>query len=311
MRVDVHQHLWTPLFLDALRRRRDPPRLDGWTLHLDGQPQYAVGAADHDVAARAEFAATDGLDLVLVSLSSPLGIEWLPAAEAAPLLAAYHDGALALPAPFRPWAAACLSEIDAAQVEKELDRGCVGLQLPATALADPAGYARCAPLLDLLERRARPLFVHPGAAPPAPAGAPAWWAALVPYVQQMHAAWYAFRGYGRSRNPALCVCFAMLAGLAPLHGERLAARGGGKGAVDRDAFLDTSSYGPRTVDAAVRALGIDVLVHGSDRPYANPANPADLALGDAAAHALRVANPVRLLDTIDLPGPPDPKGDRQ
>src|SRR6266540_1703820 len=101
MGVDVHQHLWTPRFLDELRRRSRSPRLDGWTLRLDGQPDYPVEAADHDVARRAELAAADGLDLVLVSLSSPLGIEWLPADEAAPLLAAYHDGALALPAPFR------------------------------------------------------------------------------------------------------------------------------------------------------------------------------------------------------------------
>ena len=40
-------------------------------------------------------------------------------------------------------------------------------------------------------------------------------------------------------------------------------------------------------------LGIDVIVHGSDRPYAPP--PAAM-LGEAAAHALLTTNPIRLLD---------------
>jgi len=115
----------------------------------------------------------------------------------------------------------------------------------------------------------------------------------VPYVQQMHAAWFAFRAFGRPRHPRLRVCFALLAGLAPVHGERLAARGGGRGEVDPDAFVETSSYGPRAVDAVVRALGVDVVVHGSDRPYARP---TDLMQGDAAHHAFRVTNPYRLLD---------------
>ena len=226
-----------------------------------------------------------------MSLSCPLGVEWLPPEEARPLLDAYHRGAGALPAPFGAWAAACLTEIDPAGPAAELDRGCVGLQLPATALADRAGYDRCAPLLDLLAARGRPLFVHPGTAPPA-GRAPSWWPALVPYVHQMHQAWFAFQAFGRRRHPGLRVCFAMLAGLAPLHGERLTARGGGPGAVDPAIFLDTSSYGPRAIDATVRALGIDGIVLGTDRPYAGP---VDMRLGDAAEHAIAVSNPARLL----------------
>ena len=39
--------------------------------------------------------------------------------------------------------------------------------------------------------------------------------------------------------------------------------------VDPNAFVDTSSYGRQGVDALSRALGIDVLVLGTDRPYAD------------------------------------------
>jgi hypothetical protein len=290
----VHQHIWSEPFLEALRRRRRPPRMEGWTLRLAGEPDYRVNPRDHDVDARARQARADGLESVLVSPSSPLGVEWLPPGEAIPLLDAYHRGARALPRPFRAWASACLTEIDADRLATELDGGCVGLQLPATALLDNGGYRRCAPLLSLLEARELPLFIHPGSLPPAPRTLelPAWWPALVSYVQQMHAAWYAFAAFGRARHPRLRVCFGMLAVLAPLHAERAQARGGGRRAVDFDAFLDTSSYGPDAVDATVREVGIDVLVNGSDRPYAAPGRDWP---GEAAAHAIRVSNPGRLL----------------
>jgi hypothetical protein len=288
--VDVHQHLWPRELIEALRTRRTPPRLRGWTLELAGEPDYLVEPVDHDVDARAEDAARDGLDLALVSLSSPLGIETLHPDEAGELLTAYHDGVLALPAPFGGWAAACLTAIDPAALSRRLEQGFAGLQLPATAVIDAPGYDRVAPLLEVLEAAGKPLLVHPG--PAMAASAPAWWPAIVSYVQQMHAAWFAFRAYGRPRHPGLRVCFAILAGLAPLHGERFAARAGGRSPVDPGAFVEISSYGTRAVDATIRVLGIDALVNGSDRPYANPVR---LDLGVAATHAVRAANAGRLL----------------
>ncbi|MER7357068.1 MULTISPECIES: amidohydrolase family protein [Nonomuraea] len=278
MSIDVHQHLWTPSFVEALRARSRPPYLDGWTLILDGEPPYEVDPADHDARD------TTDLELALVSLSSPLGIEFLPPEEAWPLIDAYHEGALKLPEPFGAWAATCHSDVDPARLAADLDRGFAGLQIPATAEPDDR-------LLDVLTERDLPLFVHPGPAAATP-GVPGWWPALVPYVQQMHAAWHHFHAVVRPRHPRLRVCFALLAGLAPLHTERLIARGGGRGQVDPLCYVETSSYGPRAIDAIVRELGIDVVVNGSDAPYATAPDPG---MGAAAAHAIRVANPRRLL----------------
>ena len=238
------------------------------------------------------MARDDGLDLALVSLSSPLGIESLPADEAGELLNAYHEGALALPEPFGGWAAACVTEVDPGALSRELERGFVGFQLPATSLLDSAGYDNAGPLLEVLEEAGLPLLVHPGPVATPADDQPPWWPAIVTYVQQMHAAWFAFRVHGRERHPRLRVCFAMLAGLAPLHGERVAARAGDRSVVDQDVFLDVSSYGTRAVDATIRVLGIDALVNGSDRPYADPVS---LDLGPAALHAMRSANAMRLL----------------
>lgn len=293
--VDVHQHLWPPALVEALRARDRPPRLEGWRLHLTGEPAQDIDPAGHDPDARAAIAADDGLGLVLVSLSAPLGIESLPAAEAEPLLRAWHDGAQALPSPFRAWASAGLDRIDTGGLERRLGEGFVGLQLPATALAGEAGYRHVAPLLDVLEEADRPLLVHPGPANASPA-VPGWWPATVSYVAQMHAAWFAFHAWGRPRHPGLKVCFTMLAGLAPVHGERAAARGAPRTALHENVFLEISSYGPRAVDAAVRVVGIDALVNGSDRPYAEP-----VAIdGAAAAHAIRHTNPSRLLNPKEV-----------
>ena len=110
----------------------------------------------------------------------------------------------------------------------------------------------------------------------------------------MSAAWHAWAEWGRRAHPQLRVVFAMLAGLAPLHAERLAARGGPSEAVhDALTFFDTSSYGPRAIDAMLRVVGVDRLLYGSDRPVIAPV--ALSALGPAAEHAIGVSNPERLV----------------
>ena len=52
-------------------------------------------------------------------------------------------------------------------------------RLPATALLDQSGYDHAAPLLSVLERQGRPLFIHPCPAH-RPPNVPPWWPALVP-----------------------------------------------------------------------------------------------------------------------------------
>lgn len=305
LRTDCHQHLWPQTLVQALRARRSPPRLDGWTLHLEGEAPYVVQPGDNDPVSRAERERAEGTGRVLLSLSSPLGIEHLPAAQCSPLLDAWHQGASALGAPFWVWAAAGVAEPDPVALSQALTGvRVVGLQLPATAIAEPSALERLGPLLEVLERADRPLLVHPGPAAPLPGGSlaghppsiPSWWPALVPYVAQLHAAWYAWHVAGRSAHPRLRVAFVALAGLAPLHHERLAARGGALGRIDPAVFYETSSYGTRAMDATVRVAGVDALVHGSDRPYAQPTDPG---FGEAFAQALFVTNPQRLLGGAD------------
>ncbi len=255
--IDVHQHLLGGPLVEALAARTGAPRLvrrrEGWTFSVAGEPDSPLGFAAVDPDRRLASLATDGVDRALVALSTALGIESLPPDQAAALIEAHHRGIEELPAAFGGWGAVPLAAPDPAAVDAALDRGCVGITLPAPALATPAALDRIGPLLDRLEARGAPLFVHPG-----PVGqrrrasdgaaAPPWWPALTDYVAQMQAAWFAFLHAGRAAHPRLRVLFAMLAGGAPLQLERYAARSGAP-APDPDplVFYDTSSYGPRMI----------------------------------------------------------------
>ena len=118
-------------------------------------------------------------------------------------------------------------------------------------------------------------------------------------MTEQSAAWFAWHARGRLAHPRLRVCFALLAGGAPLHGERLRTRGGEAATrVDTLAFVETSSYGRRMVDATVRFLGVDQLVYGSDRPVVAPEpDVLDGALADLA----RTGNAARLLGNVAVP----------
>ncbi len=305
--IDVHQHLLGEPLVEALARRTAPPMLvrrrEGWTFRVAVEPDSVLTFAATDPELRRAELGEDGIDRALVALSTALGIETLPAEESGALIEAHHQGVEALPAEFGGWGAVPLAEPDPdpGAVDVALDRGCVGISLPAASLAGPAAVERLAPLLTRLEARGAPLFVHPGpvAAADAAARLPHWWPALTDYVAQMQAAWFAFLHTGRRAHPRLRVLFAMLAGGAPLQLERYAARRGVPApGPDPLVFYDISSYGPRMIGAVAESVGAGQLVYGSDRPVVDARRPR---LDPELRRALLATNPARLFD-------PDPKG---
>lgn len=298
IKTDVHQHLWTEPLMEALAERDELPfvREDNGlrVLFIAGERPYVIDTSSETVARRAALLSLDGLDRALLCLSSPLGIESLPRAQARPLIDAYLDGALALGEPFGVWGPIALDRPDANDVDDMLERGCVGLSLPAGALAGVNSIASLRPVLERLQARDAPLLVHPGpgvATEPPRGGSlhePLWWPALTRYVAQVQAAWLAFVSAGRSEHPGLRVIFSMLAGLAPLHAERLRARGGPDPCLaDPLLFYETSSHGPTAVSALLSAIGPGQLLFGSDRPVVEPAalDMPDALDGDAIVEA--------------------------
>jgi 6-methylsalicylate decarboxylase len=283
-RTDVHQHLWPARLLEPLAARTELPfarREDGaWRLYVDGEPASPICAQEPG-----ERAASLAVDRALLSLSTALQVERLAPEEARPLVDAWRGIARELPAPLRAWASINLDGAIPADIDALLDEGFVGLCLPAGALAHPDRIAAVGPLLERLEARGAPLFVHPG--PAGDGDGPPWWPALTAYVASLQAAWWAWATAGVSAHPRLRVVFAALAGLAPLHGERAAARGGPAVPRSPHLFYDTSSYGPDAISAVSTVVGASQVVYGSDIPVLPGAAAAD------DAH-LR-ANPARLL----------------
>lgn len=279
MHLDLHQHLWTESLLDALATRDVVPfvrRTDGLTvLHSAGETPYVIDTEFETPDRRAALVREDGLDRAVVALSSPIGVEALPRREAAVLIGAYLAGVAELPEEFLAWGPVALDRLDPDDVDRLVDRGCVGISLPAPALAGVDALRAAGPVLRRAAEAGVPVFVHPGS--PGMRGGhvslnePLWWTALTDYVAQMQAAWLAFATVGRGEHPDLVVLFAMLAGGAPLLSERLAARGGPPIDVrDPLSFYDTSSYGPLAVEAMADRVGVSQLVYGSDRPVAEP-----------------------------------------
>jgi len=284
--TDVHQHLWPEPFLSALSARSRPPLLRGRELVLEGEPAWELAVESHELERRLATMERVGLDYAVVSLQTTLGFDRLPAEEADELAVVWEQGILEL-------AQASGGRI-LPLAAREPAPGFVGLCVAGVDVLDLDGLA---PRLDALQAFGGFLFVHPGGAV-APAGAPPWWTAIVDYTAQMHAAYVRWLVDGAERWPELDVVFGILAGGAPIHLERMAARG-----VDErrsmlpHLWFDTATYGPRALDLAMSTYGVGRLLFGSDVPVvdADRAIESIRSFGDAVANAVISVNPDRLL----------------
>ena len=285
--VDFHQHLWPEPFVELLARRERPPRLRGSVLEVAGEGESEIDLGAHDLDVRLALLDRWELDVAVVSLQPTLGIGVLHADEAFELIAAYEQGILEL-------VAASKGRFVALSAGSDLT-GFAGACIGAPELAD---LDLLSPRLDELVRHDAVLFVHPGPAADVPAGAPAWWAAVVDYTAQMQAGYAAWLAGGTSRWPSLDVVFAMLAGGAPFQLERLRSRGvSGRDVLHDTIFFEISSYGNRALELCLATFGVSQLVFGTDVPVLDPEPALDAVrgFGDAVADALCNQNPARLL----------------
>jgi predicted TIM-barrel fold metal-dependent hydrolase len=279
--VDVHQHAWTAPLLEALARRDVLPfvRRTGSTatVYCAGEQPYAIDLRAQTTARRTSLVWEDGLDLALIAPSSPVAIEALPRDDARELIEAHLAGVAELGERFAAWGPVALDRPLQGDVDDLLACGCVGISIPAGAMATPDALTAVEPLIARAEALAAPVFVHPGPGRAergqrsASLTEPLWWAAMTDYVAQMQAAWLTFVTFGRRLYPELRILFAMLAGGAPLLSERLAARGGPPIELrDPLTFYETSSYGEGALHGMIELVGLDQLLYGSDRPVVDP-----------------------------------------
>ncbi|MFN8223427.1 MAG: amidohydrolase family protein [Gaiellales bacterium] len=290
LRYDLHQHLWPPELIHALRRRNAPPLLSGSEL-VTPEGAFRFDPRQHEPERRLAVLARDELDVAVVSLQPSLGIETLPTAERDELESAWLEGIGGLVAgssgrfvALAPW---------------RVVSGFAGTSVGASALLSEHG----ADVLAEVDAVAGLLFVHPEAGGPLPPGRPDWWQWTAGYAGQMQEAYLAWLGGLRAHYPRIRVVFAMLAGGGPLQHERLVHRGVHvREAADQDTLFDTSSYGRRAIELCIETFGIERLVYGSDVPVIDPAPTlrAVRALGASVARFLQSDNPARLVsETID------------
>ena len=297
VRLDVHQHLWTDALVDALESRACLPfvRRNGErrvSIYVAGEAPSLLDLAGEAAVHRRALLDRDGVDGALIAISSPLGIEALPREEASELIEAHLTGVEALGEPFGSWGPVPLDRLCAADVDAVLERGCVGISLPAGAFASPHALQQLDDALARTEALDAPLFIHPGPgiaqrSAECSLNDPLWWPALTDYVAQMQAAWLAFTTLVRRDHPKLRVVFAMLAGGAPLLSERLEARGGPPiDLEDPRTYYEISSYGSVAIGAMARRVGSGQLLYGSDRPVVEPLTAAAPFLDTNAAWLL-------------------------
>ncbi|HXF99028.1 MAG TPA: amidohydrolase family protein [Gaiellaceae bacterium] len=284
--IDLHQHLWPEPLLALLRARREPPRLHGSRLEVPGEAAREIDLEAHRPEQRVALLDRLGIERAAVSLPPTLGLDELPAGEAAELAAAFEQGAV------------------------EVAAATGGRLVPLAAGDDPAGFpgacvsarrlvdlAAAAPLLDALARAGGFLLVHPGPAP-APPGRPSWWTPVVGYTAQLQEAYAAWLAEGAERWPGLRVVFAHLAGGGPFQLERLLAFGvGSRELALEHVYLETSSYGRRALELCLATFGVERLVFGTDVPTLDGERALHAVrwFGEAVEEALCVANPRGLL----------------
>jgi len=260
-------------------------------LELAGEGESEIDPGAHDLDQRIALLDRWELDVAVVSLQPTLGIAQLPADDAAELVSTYERGILEL-------ASASGGRLMPLAAGADVD-GFAGACIGAPELAD---LDLLGPKLDELVRRDAVLFVHPGPAGAPPAGAPAWWAAVVDYTAQMQAGYAAWLDAGASRWPTLDVVFAMLAGGAPIQLERLRSRGvSGRDVLHDTIFFEISSYGNRALELCMATFGVSQLVFGTDVPVLDPEPALDAVrgFGDAVTDALCNQNPARLFASRD------------
>ena len=283
---DLHQHLWPPSFIEALRERTSAPHLDEGDELVTREGRFPVALRAHELETRVRSLDRDGIDVGVISLQPSLGLAQLEAEECRQLEEAWCAGAREL------------VESSGGRLRAFSPRvldGFAGVSVGSGTFAD---FDAATPLLDAVSGAGLLLFVHPEAAAEPDPTRPEWWEWVVGYPSRMQEAYLSWLAFGRERWPTLRVLFAILAGGGPFQLERLARQGVEvRSALDPNTFFDVSTHGRRAIELCIETFGVGQLVYGSDTPVVDPKPTLDAVrgFGDAVTHVLQRDTPERLL----------------
>ncbi len=288
MIVDVHNHYYPPGYMEELARGDSSVTI---TVGDDGNPRlhypgdYNIAVRGHrDIAYREEVLAAEGVDLQVVSLTTP-GTHVETPERARELARLVNDEfAAAVRERHRIAAYATLPLNDPAASARELERalgtlGLSGAMLFSNVNGVPLADPRFQPLWEAANDLGAVLHIHP-TNPASVVGMEQYW--LMPLVgflfdSTLAAAGLVFAGVPR-RYPRIRWVLSHLGGAIPYMAERL-DRGfhafaecrrfldAPPSAYLRDFYFDTVSFDPRALRLAVDFAGAGHVLAGSDYPH--------------------------------------------
>jgi predicted TIM-barrel fold metal-dependent hydrolase len=297
--VDLHSHWFSPAAVELLSRIDGAPRIardaDGaYALHRAGPGSngvaFPLGSHWFDIDHRLRHLDAAGVAHQLISWPTTLNVDAVHgAADWRPLWSAYNDdlASLVRAHPHRFSAVAALSTQDIAWSVKELERaheklGLIGAVLPVNGFFTTASAQAFAPIFEVAQRYGSHIYLHTGYASPNVPGQPP----LVDHADNQAVRWVldsswhfasavATLAFGPflEAYPDVTVQIAMLggAGFAALVAEQAQLGAQRTGITDvrarfRQIWLDTGAAGsgPAAIAAAIRVLGADRIVFGSD-----------------------------------------------
>lgn len=297
--IDWHNHWISPSEIQILSARTQAPRI---IVNAKGQQvlqrvtdatsdagtPFPIWPQATDIEGRLRHLDQVGVQRQVISYTVPFGYDYsLSAEEIRPLFQAYNDDLAGLiqkyPDRFSGYAA--LPTADVAWAAHELERGhrelgLIGGSLPLNAFSTLEGAQVLAPIFAVAQKHRSHIFVHRGAASAHIPGQPeiiiprdtayARWS----LISDSHLAAGAIT-LGLSDflepYPDVTVQIVMLGGSIPYvieHIQQSARRSAQADPIDklRRLYLDPGPYSltPRSVVSAVRALGADRILFGSD-----------------------------------------------
>ena len=290
MPIDCHAH-WIPRAVaESLRKRRAVPRIEQTPqgemfVTWQGRRPFAPLA---DLDSRLELMDRHRVTIQVLSLAGLFGIDCLPIEESLPLVTAFNDAVAAVQRsyPQRFAAIAALPLADVGLACRELARahtlGLRGAILQADGFASLASAERFRPVFATGDRLHSHFFIHPGPIEPQPERQlrgirddNAWQRRIVLETQARLSEVVVTLDLSDFLEsfPHVTVQIANLGGAIPFLIERMDA-------VHRDhasdellpserlrrCYVDTASFGPRSIEMAVACFGADRVLLGTDCP---------------------------------------------
>lgn len=288
--IDMHSHFYGAGLPEAMRRRRGIPKLvrnaDGSETLWAMTAKFPFGDRYTELAPRRGFLKDSGLEAQLLTFPGALGLDVQPVTEVAGTLSAYNENLAGICAdhPGQFFGLGGLPLADMAAAAEELrrlrrDLGLLGAVLPGNMLLSLEKLEALRPLFRVGEALGAHFMVHPGLAPgespPPPFDDHQAYRASTVQLQSAisQTVLTLILSDVLERYPNVSFQVVNLGGTIPMLVERMIQTAAHR-TPDRpfpedrlrSLYYDTASMGPRAVEFAVRVLGADRIMLGTDFP---------------------------------------------